>query len=171
MPATTPDDIARAFHEAYERLAPSHGYKTREASAVPWEDVPSGNKGLMVATVGALLDEGVIVSAASVTEVYRERARLVAFLATHYPSVLAYADQSEPDWAVVYIHTPAGQMSWHIAPNDVELFDHVQKVTPDDELAQWDQHTTEEKYERLARMTRFSAIATWPIRHFLAGGA
>ena len=102
-------------------------------------------------------------------DVYRERAHLVAFLASHYPSVLAYADPSEPDWAVVYIHTPAGQMSWHIAPSDVELFDHVQKVTPDDDLAKWDQHTTEEKYERLARMTRFSAITTWPMRRARVG--
>lgn len=45
------DDVARAFHEAYERLAPGFGYKTRDASAVPWEDVPENNRALMVATV------------------------------------------------------------------------------------------------------------------------
>jgi hypothetical protein len=52
--------IAQAFHEAYERLAPDHGYKTREASAVAWEDVPADNKNLMIATVRALIDQGVI---------------------------------------------------------------------------------------------------------------
>jgi hypothetical protein len=57
---TEAETIARAFHEAYERLAPDHGYKTREASAKPWEDVPDGNKGLMIATVQALLNSGVI---------------------------------------------------------------------------------------------------------------
>ena len=33
-----PDEaVAAAFHEAYERLAPEYGYKTREESAVHWE--------------------------------------------------------------------------------------------------------------------------------------
>jgi len=83
---------------------------------------------------------------------YRERARLVAFLASLFPSVLAYADPDEPDWAVVYISSPAGQLSWHIAPDDVELFAHVPKVTPDDKRAEWDGHDTPTKYERLAAL-------------------
>ena len=53
-------DIAKAFHEAYESLAPDYGYKTREASAVPWEDVPEQNRRLMLATVERLLQDGVI---------------------------------------------------------------------------------------------------------------
>ncbi|MFD5107113.1 hypothetical protein [Streptomyces cinereoruber] len=52
--------IAQRFHEAYEELAPSHGYETREASRKPWADVPEQNKGLMVAVVGRLLEQGVI---------------------------------------------------------------------------------------------------------------
>jgi hypothetical protein len=52
--------IAKAFHEAYEELAPQFGYRTREASAKPWEEVPAQNKDLMVATVGKLLADGVI---------------------------------------------------------------------------------------------------------------
>lgn len=40
--------LAEAFHEAYERLAPKYGYNTRQESAVPWSDVPEGNKNLMV---------------------------------------------------------------------------------------------------------------------------
>lgn len=52
--------IAKEFHDAYERLAPSHGYATREASAKPWVDVPDNNKALMIATVRDLLDRGVI---------------------------------------------------------------------------------------------------------------
>jgi hypothetical protein len=47
--------LARAFHETYERLAPSFGYETRRASAVPWEDVPSANRELMIAVAGDLL--------------------------------------------------------------------------------------------------------------------
>lgn len=54
------DDIARAFHEAYERLAPTFGYRTRDASAVPWEDVPEDNKNLMRATVRVLHENGTL---------------------------------------------------------------------------------------------------------------
>lgn len=49
--------VARLFHETYERLAPDYGYRTREASAVPWEEVPATNRALMIATVGAVLPE------------------------------------------------------------------------------------------------------------------
>ena len=45
----TPESLARKFHETYERLAPAHGYETRKASAVPWDDVPTQNKELMIA--------------------------------------------------------------------------------------------------------------------------
>lgn len=54
------DAVARTFHELYERLAPEHGYKTREASRKPWADVPDNNKALMRAVVGELLREGII---------------------------------------------------------------------------------------------------------------
>ena len=42
--------LAKRFHEAYERLAPEMGYRTRLASAVPWDEVPENNKALMIAT-------------------------------------------------------------------------------------------------------------------------
>ena len=51
VPPAWADDIARRFHEAYERLAPEYGYETRPESAVPWEDVPAENKRLMRAVV------------------------------------------------------------------------------------------------------------------------
>jgi hypothetical protein len=57
----TAEQIAAAFHEAYERLAPDHGYETRRESAVPWEEVPERNRDLMVAVVQDLLDRQVIV--------------------------------------------------------------------------------------------------------------
>jgi hypothetical protein len=52
--------IAGVFHATYETLAPGHGYETRKASAVPWKDVPAGNRALMVATVQNMIDMGVI---------------------------------------------------------------------------------------------------------------
>lgn len=60
--------IAAAFHEAYERLAPQHGYETREASAKPWADVPENNRQLMAATVTDLLGRGVITAGLPTTE-------------------------------------------------------------------------------------------------------
>lgn len=56
----TSEKIARAFHETYERLAPAHGYETREASAKPWDEVPVQNRELMEAVVADLHDRGVI---------------------------------------------------------------------------------------------------------------
>lgn len=47
--------LAQRFHETYERLAPSFGYETREASAKPWADVPDQNKRLMIAVCGEIL--------------------------------------------------------------------------------------------------------------------
>lgn len=51
----TAGEVARMFHENYERLAPLYGYQTREASAVPWEKVPEANRALMIATCAAVL--------------------------------------------------------------------------------------------------------------------
>ena len=49
------EQLAKMFHETYERLAPTFGYKTREGSAVKWADVPVKNKQLMIATCKELL--------------------------------------------------------------------------------------------------------------------
>lgn len=48
-------DLARAFHEAYERLAPSFGYETRRESAAPWESVPDQNRALMTAVCAEVM--------------------------------------------------------------------------------------------------------------------
>lgn len=52
--ARSDEDVARAFHEFYELLAPSFAYDTREASAKPWNEVPIKNRELMIATVHAV---------------------------------------------------------------------------------------------------------------------
>lgn len=54
------EQIARAFHESYERQAPQFNYQTRKASAVPWEDVPEDNKQLMIHVVADLLERHII---------------------------------------------------------------------------------------------------------------
>jgi hypothetical protein len=43
------EQLAKLFHETYERLAPTFGYETRKGSRVPWEEVPERNKKLMIA--------------------------------------------------------------------------------------------------------------------------
>lgn len=82
--------------------------------------------------------------------VYRERARLVAHLAAVYPSTIGHYDAQWPEYQVVIIELPAGQVSWHIAPSDFDLFTHVRMAS----VNTWDGHSTEEKYARLAAHTR-----------------
>jgi hypothetical protein len=68
-PGTLPEEIARKFHEAYERLAPAFGYATREASRKPWADVPAQNRDLMIAVCAEILP-GILAEGAA-----QERAR------------------------------------------------------------------------------------------------
>ena len=49
------EQLAQLFHETYERLAPDYGYRTREASAKPWSEVPENNRALMIATCAQVL--------------------------------------------------------------------------------------------------------------------
>jgi hypothetical protein len=53
----SPEELAKRFHETYERLAPAFGYQTKKASAVPWDSVPSKNKALMIAVCQSILGE------------------------------------------------------------------------------------------------------------------
>ena len=99
----------------------------------------------------------VMSSGANADNVYRERAALVAHLAAVYPSVIAYNDPSEPDWPVIYVDTPQGQLSWHLAKDDLDLFAHVPVVEPD--AVAWDGHDTPTKYQRLAFLTAEHAEA------------
>lgn len=81
---------------------------------------------------------------------YRERAQLVAWLAALHPAVLAPApDVDEDGWQILYLTAGGQQLSWHIAPADADLFGHVQQVPSDDPRAQWDGHSTAEKYKRI----------------------
>lgn len=81
---------------------------------------------------------------------YRERAHLCALLAALYPSVIAPApDVDEDGWQILYLAIGGKQASWHIAPRDAELYAHVEHVPADDSRAQWDGHTTAEKYGHL----------------------
>jgi hypothetical protein len=45
---TRAEELARKMHDAYEAAAPKHGWVTQERSRKPWEEVPEGNRALMI---------------------------------------------------------------------------------------------------------------------------
>ena len=84
---------------------------------------------------------------ADLDSLYRERDELIAFIAALYPSwKIKLAD----DWTAIYINSPAGQLSWHVNENDLDLFDHVPIINE----IWWDGHTPDEKHNRLRVLTR-----------------
>jgi hypothetical protein len=81
---------------------------------------------------------------------YRERARLVACLAAVHGAHWAEPDPDDPHadaYRVVCLHTAAGQMTWHVHPDDEALFGPL-PTRPSD----FDGHTTAVKHARLARL-------------------
>jgi hypothetical protein len=91
---------------------------------------------------------------ADVGLVYRDRARVVAYLAALFPSVIAYNDEQVPDWPVIYVDTPQGQLSWHLATSDLDLFEHVELLPSgtEDHRAVWDGHSSDDKNGRLQNL-------------------
>lgn len=84
----------------------------------------------------------------AVNDVYRERAHLVAALSKLFPASLEH-DPAEPEWPVCMIDLPTGQVSWHIAPGDTDLFTHL----PTGAGRVWDGHSMPQKYARLDALT------------------
>lgn len=85
---------------------------------------------------------------------YRERNQLVAFLSKLYPSHRARHPASDETWEndwrwIICIHSPFGQLSWHIHDSDLPMFEHLET-----NLNDWDGHSTEEKYRRLEQALR-----------------
>ena len=83
-------------------------------------------------------------------EVYRERDALVAALSKLWPSHLAW--HGDPDWEdgwrnIVCVHSPVGQLTWHIQDDERPQFAHL--LVADEH---WDGHTTTEKYARLGAL-------------------
>lgn len=60
----------------------------------------------------------------------------------------------DPEWkTIVFIDGPTGQLSWHLHDSDVPLFaDLVRGPNV------WDGHSTPEKYARVARIARPTAV-------------
>ncbi|THJ74932.1 hypothetical protein [Candidatus Frankia alpina] len=84
---------------------------------------------------------------------YRDRAFLIAVLAAGFETHWAEPDPADPyaaDYRLICLHTPAGQLTWHIHPDDAGLFPADLPTRPSD----WDGHTTTEKQHRLAALAR-----------------
>ncbi|GAA3828210.1 hypothetical protein GCM10022403_071860 [Streptomyces coacervatus] len=84
--------------------------------------------------------------------VYRERAHLLGWLASlhhHNAFLTAATDVDEPGWKLLHLNIAGHKLSWHIAPPDVELLDHVMTVPFADPRWEWDGSTTDEKYQHI----------------------
>ncbi|MBF6515557.1 hypothetical protein IU421_14890 [Nocardia cyriacigeorgica] len=87
---------------------------------------------------------------------YRDRAEVVAVLASIFPSQMADQDPETPGWPLLFLDTPEGQLSWHINPSDLDLFNTERYALALDEdpaaAPVWDGHTNEQKSARLHRL-------------------
>lgn len=81
---------------------------------------------------------------------YQERSELIAFPVALFGGVLSYNDPQSPQWPVLYVESPEGQLSWHIDPHDLHGFQHVPVVQD----YPWDKHSTELKYERIRKLVQ-----------------
>lgn len=91
---------------------------------------------------------------------YRERNQVVAALASFFPAGIARTEIPgwDPEWhGCVYIDLPSGQVSWHYHDSEAHLFHHLPSYA-----GQWDGHSTNEKYDRLAAFCRHGAPAVRP---------
>jgi hypothetical protein len=90
-------------------------------------------------------------------EAYRDRALLLGLLAA-MPGItarLGVDHAADPGFrTVLYLDTPAGQVSFHIADQDRPVLQHVPESAHGDPLARWDGHTKAEARERIMAATR-----------------
>lgn len=85
-------------------------------------------------------------------DAYHERNMLVQALTKLWPSHLTKHSEMDLDWDpewlnIVCVHSPMGQLTWHIHERELPMFDHL-ALWPND----WDGHSTNEKYDRLQRL-------------------
>lgn len=96
-----------------------------------------------------MADRQLLITRSERDAAYRDRARLAAVLAGLWPSVMVRGgDPALPEWWVLYIESPAGQIGYHVHPRDRSLLRHVAVV----DTYEWDRHSTDLKNERLAHL-------------------
>lgn len=120
----TAEELAQSFHEAYERLAPSFGYKTREASAKPWADVPEQNRALMVAVCTEVMVPKLAAAQAETTfHTESDRAAMEETRAVHEKLAAAQAEARGLREALNRICEWVAQTQTGYDGGDVETFD------------------------------------------------
>jgi len=95
-----------------------------------------------------------VMDAHALDNAYRERNAVIAALirTNGWLASIVPAPDAE-GWWIVYAETPQGQVSWHVNPVDMRLFDGLaRQADPDIPHILWDGHTTDEKYERVAML-------------------
>lgn len=119
----------------------------------PGVDGPTGDGMADLAAIDEAMEAaGANPHQAELDAVYSERNKLVALLASLYPSGIKRT--AIPGWdeawhGCVYIDLPTGQASWHYHDREAELFSHLLPYPGD-----WDGHTTEAKYERIVALAK-----------------
>lgn len=89
---------------------------------------------------------------------YEERNRVVTVLSKLWPSHWCWHPEDDAEWSadwrtIICIHSPVGQLTWHIHLSQQHLFAHLPKGEN-----HWDGHTTEQKYQRLESFTAESSL-------------
>ena len=86
----------------------------------------------------------------------RERNQWLSVFTRHLPKgwsahlAPAQTEPKEGGWNfVVCLHSPVGQIATRIAPDDLDLFDHLKETASD-----WDRHTYSDKLDRLGQLCK-----------------
>ncbi len=91
---------------------------------------------------------------ADMDSLYTDRALLVLLVAVLADErdlpVERLIDEGQPDWPVIAVQLPTGQVSWHLNPADLEGVWRVNALP----IGTWDGHTTAEKMERIRAFVR-----------------
>ena len=92
-PTLTDEELASRFHEAYERLAPDYGYRTRPESQGSWEKLSPTMRALMCATVAEAI-------APLETQLHEARDAHAEF-AAEYNRVVKHRDEAQAQVAAL----------------------------------------------------------------------
>jgi len=92
---------------------------------------------------------------AEINDIYTERNIAVAMglamaVKLNYDINIHVGD--DPDWIVVFIKLPSGQVSWHIPRSEYRQY--FPEYTPVKARNPWDGHTTEQKNERIQEFAK-----------------
>ena len=130
--------------------------KVRDMEDARWHAMDTRDAITGGRTVGEVCDEErklraeVVAMEARKDAAYLERNQVVAALAKVFPACRARTaiEGWSEDWhGCVFIDLPTGQASWHFHDSQAYLFDFLPE-----RAVEWDGHTTEEKYARLAAL-------------------